>query len=186
MIAKSGNFTKCPCCLVEFHRWKPTDNPKIVHSTLSPNCLFILSNDPLYRDGVPMKSCNEFHLSNHDVATDGRQRYTGIVKCSESPYYNRNRRLDTFNTFPHGRPSNADVLASNGFYFIQKIRALQCFSCSCMKIINSSSNDQRIENNLPIPNHFPHCAYHLQMIDQNSCSTQSTSECSIETFALTI
>lgn len=176
MIAKSGRFTKCPCCLIEYHCWKPTDDPKLVHSILSPNCLFILSNDPLHQNGVPMKFCNYFHLSNNDVATDRRQKYTGIVKLFKSPYYNRMRRLDTFDAFPDRRPSNADVLASNGFYFIEKIKALGCFSCSRIIIINQNSNDQQCENNLPIPHHFPECAYHLQMIDQSSCSTQSTSE----------
>jgi hypothetical protein len=153
------DLLNCPHCHVEYDQWQSTDNPLQIHRSLSPRCLFLLSPNPLNLPaGIPIPTAEQqFPLSVINAASG--QPSNGLAKASNSEFSAVSIRIQSFDDFPGGLPSNTDALATGGFYFDASRRRVRCFYCNDWRSISSSGGVT------PISCHRPRCSYNQQNKD---------------------
>ncbi|UJR15748.1 hypothetical protein I4U23_002683 [Adineta vaga] len=172
----SRDYTFCRYCGVKYYNWQPEDNPRTIHSQLSPSCPYLLSSNPMRQNLVQIKSLAEIY-TQQNIATKLSQPTTTLILPSNSPYSFPSERERTFNRFPSGRPSNVVALVQSGFYYTGIGTLLQCYHCS--NSVNDFHQLPSDEINRRHHSQFPQCHFARLLPQQGGLEvTNNTDLCS--------
>ena len=160
MIKAKGSLARCPYCHVQYHQWKPTDDPSNIHRLLSPYCLFVLSPEPLNPSSIPVQTGEE-RFPSDVISTASRLPYNGLAAPKSSRFSEYTHRLHSFDSYPGGPPSTTSELIQDGFYYLRSLQRIHCFYCGRSEEIPSSG--QEVQR----PRHSVYCFYDRQNKDRD-------------------
>jgi baculoviral IAP repeat-containing protein 7/8 len=167
------DHSKCPHCHMQYYNWKSDDNPWLIHQHLSPLCLFILSPNPFNSNRIPIRKPHE-QFTDEDIENAESQPYTGLVQSRHESHFLVTDRRNSFNRFPGGCPSNADELATSGFYYTNRGGRIKCFYCERRVLVwNPDSQSSQYFKHLHLPTQ---CRYMRQMNDHDPESSSQSGQ----------
>ncbi|CAF2615572.1 unnamed protein product [Rotaria sp. Silwood2] len=158
-----GDRVICIYCNLICQQWVPnTDDPCLVHKTLSPKCPYMF-NILVHRARTPIVIVNENIVSNHSstVAITVPFRSDEIVSsvACHSAFTEIPKRYASFAKWPGEQLPAVDDLVRAGFFYTGVQTIVTCFYCNG-SLQNWGANDN------PMIEHarwFPHCAYAKQL-----------------------
>ncbi|CAF4515836.1 unnamed protein product [Rotaria sp. Silwood2] len=158
-----GDRVICLYCNLICQKWMPhSDDPWLVHKTLSPQCPYVMAM-LVRRETKPLVVVNENSTSNHSsaIASTKTLRLNEIVPTAacQSAFIEIPRRYASFTNWPSEQLPAVDDLVRAGFFYTGKDTIVTCFYCNG-SLQNWGSNDN------PMIEHarwFPHCAYAKQL-----------------------
>jgi hypothetical protein len=169
---KGKDFTTCPHCGVECDTWEPNDDPLRIHCGWSPSCPFILAEHPIHPSSVVIKDFDKVY-THERIACEAVKPMSNVILSSNSPYADVPKRLESFLSFPGGRPENADALVASGFYKVAMNNTLlQCYCCGGP--VNDFHQYPSNEINTRHNNQFPLCRLAQMLCEE--IGTKATSE----------
>ncbi|CAF1092201.1 unnamed protein product [Rotaria sordida] len=176
IISEKDDYSKCPHCHIQYYNWKSNDNPLIIHKYLSPNCLFVLSQNPFNLNPVPIKKIEEI-FTDEDIINAQSQPYTGLVQSRYGSMSVVCQRKHSFERFPGGCPTDAHQLAISGWYYTNYGRNIKCFYCE--RYAFPLNIHQRSHPYLNLLHRFSSCRYIRQLneFDSQSSTRQVSSKC---------
>lgn len=175
----------CLGCNLICQQWIPhIDDPREVHSNLSPKCRYVRLNlmnfrllssssssppppqsprSPLQTTNVSLSSAvnvASYHTHNTDITATTRHEEVVFIKGAKNPQYAEiPRRTASFANWPHRNLPSVDDLTCAGFFYTGMNNIVTCFYCNG-SLQNWESNDN------PTVEHarwFPHCRYARQL-----------------------
>jgi hypothetical protein len=162
-----GDRTICLYCNLICQQWVPhTDDPWLVHTTLSPQCIYV-SSMLACRDNQSILVVNGNSTDNCSSTTDTRDPFRSnaivLTAAIHTAYNEIPKRHVSFVNWPNEALPLVDDLVRAGFFYTGTETIVTCFFCNGSLQNWGPSDNPTVEH----ARWFPQCAYAKQLCGHN-------------------